>query len=113
MALHIINYSIDTRGAFRSFVAENTSHKEAESIVEFVLESIVGIENAITEHNEQEDECTIDFEKEEMFVSNLFSFEYPKEFQLTFCDFFGSIHQSINRLQFYLETVTPPPWATF
>lgn len=65
MAFHIFNLSVDTRDAAPDYVPEDLTVNDQESFVELVLEKWVGIENAITEHDEpdQEDGGALDFKK--------------------------------------------------
>ncbi|MEQ8687595.1 MAG: hypothetical protein RIE86_19985 [Imperialibacter sp.] len=54
LALYLLNYSIDGRDAQPDHVAEDLTHNDIESILEFALESVLGIENAMQEHDEQD-----------------------------------------------------------
>jgi hypothetical protein len=72
MALHIFNLSVDTKDAAPDYVPEDLAVNDQESFVELVLEKWVGIENAITEHDEpdQEDGGALDFKKINLITQN-------------------------------------------
>jgi hypothetical protein len=55
MALHILNLSVDAVDALPSSIPEDLSFNEIESVVEFVLEDVFHIKNALPEHDEQDD----------------------------------------------------------
>jgi len=65
MALHVFNLSIDTRDAHPDCVPEDLSINDQETVFEFIMESVLGYENAVAEHDEQdsEDGGTLDFNK--------------------------------------------------
>jgi hypothetical protein len=54
MALLIFNYSIDVPDAFGDEVAEDLSFNDIESIAELVLENVLGVYDAIPEHDEND-----------------------------------------------------------
>ena len=54
LALVILNFSIDAPDAYSDTVAEDLSFNDIESITEFVLEDVIGIYNAIPEHDEND-----------------------------------------------------------
>ena len=63
-ALHIFNMSIDPPDAKPHNIPEDLSINEIESILEFALENVMGIKNAIPEHDEpDEDKSTVDSQK--------------------------------------------------
>ncbi|WP_052958689.1 hypothetical protein [Maribacter thermophilus] len=55
MALHILNLSVDSPDPQPNYIPEDLSYNDMESIVEIVLEELLGIENAVPE---QEDDDT-------------------------------------------------------
>jgi hypothetical protein len=55
MMLHILNLSVDAADVLPDAVPEDLSFNEIESIVEFVLEDIFHIQNALPEHDEQDE----------------------------------------------------------
>lgn len=54
LAVYLFNFSIDGRDAHPDYINEDLAHNDIESILEFALESVLGIENAIHEHDEQD-----------------------------------------------------------
>lgn len=64
LSLHILNCSIDPRDPEPSFVPEDLSINEIESIAEFFAEVVFEFTDAIPEHDEADtDHGTIDFNK--------------------------------------------------
>lgn len=107
LAAIIFNFSIDSQDPQPDSVAEDLSFNDIESIYEFVVESLLGFDNAVAEHDEhdQEDGGSFDFEKfdfacEEPLVSVTRSFTEIQKF--TPVDFCENLHT-----QFY--TVNSPP----
>lgn len=56
LAMYLFNYSIDSRDAHLDHISEDLSYNDVESIVEFTLEYVLGIEDAMKEHDEQDDD---------------------------------------------------------
>ena len=54
LALFVFNVSIDTPDAFGDEVAEDLSFNDIESIAELVLENVLGVYDAIPEHDEND-----------------------------------------------------------
>jgi hypothetical protein len=115
MALHIFNCSIDVRDAKPDYIAEDLSYNEIESIVELVLENVLGLENAVAEHEEHDtDDGSIELELEIekcSFCQDLFSWREPHHLLVSCDSCFLFNYKTLVGLQFYLETITPPPWA--
>jgi hypothetical protein len=65
MAVYLFNFSIDSRDAHSDSVAEDLSYNDIESVYEFLAEGLLGIENAVEEHDErdQEDSGSFEFKK--------------------------------------------------
>jgi hypothetical protein len=61
-ALHIFNVSIDTPDAQPDYIAEDLSINDIESVVEFVLEDVLQINNAIAEYDESDNDDKPGFE---------------------------------------------------
>ncbi|MFY7998720.1 MAG: hypothetical protein ACOVSW_08975 [Candidatus Kapaibacteriota bacterium] len=59
MALHILNLSVDAVDALPSSIPEDLSFNEIESVVEFILEDVLHIENALPEHDEHDEAAEI------------------------------------------------------
>lgn len=51
MALHILNFSIDNPHTFFEHDKVDNDFDEVDSVVELVLEDVIGIDNAIPEHH--------------------------------------------------------------
>lgn len=59
----IFNYSVDIPDYYGDQVSENLLYNDIESITEFVLEIVVGIENAVPEHDEDDPDENSGFTK--------------------------------------------------
>jgi hypothetical protein len=111
MALHILNCSIDSPDPLPECISEDLSINDIESISELIIEDFLGFENAIAEHDEQDN-------------ANGYSFEFAKiilYIQATTLNMFS--HQSLLDLifngtinyavcyysQFNPDIVSPPP----
>lgn len=81
MALHILNLSVDTKDAAPDYVPEDLSINDQESFVELILEKWIGIDNAITEHDErdQEDGGALDFKKTNLITQNFYTVNFASE----------------------------------
>jgi hypothetical protein len=65
LAAYTLNFSIDPRDAQPQGVAEDLAFNDIESFYEFLLEGVAGIDNAVEEHEEhdQEDGGALDFKE--------------------------------------------------
>jgi hypothetical protein len=65
MAVYLFNFSIDSRDAHSDSVAEDLSYNDIESVYEFLTEGLLGVENAVEEHDErdQDDAGAFEFKK--------------------------------------------------
>jgi hypothetical protein len=65
LALYILNFSIDSRDARPDHFAEDLSYNDLESFYELLLEDVLGLENAVAEQDErdQDDNGSFDFKK--------------------------------------------------
>lgn len=112
MALHIMNLSVDTKDAAPDYIAEDLSINDQESVVELVLEKVMGIENAIQEQDEpdQDDGGALDFKKvdlisqsvNKLFLERKLFFEYNK----LKTNYLVPFHQSPS-----FDVFSPPPEA--
>jgi hypothetical protein len=77
LALYILNFSIDSPDAAPDHISEDLSFNDIESFYEFFLEDIVGIENAVAEHDErdQDDGGSLDLKK--FFLASYKAFLQP------------------------------------
>jgi hypothetical protein len=56
LALYTLNFCVDTPDALPDRVAEDLSFNDIESFYEFVLEGVAGMDNAVQEHEERDDD---------------------------------------------------------
>jgi hypothetical protein len=77
MAFFIFNFSIDTPDTYGDQVAEDLSFNDIESIAELVLENVLGVYDAIPEHDEN------DFDDEGGFCKK-FDYKFNHDFSYKF-----------------------------
>ena len=56
MGLHLLNISVDTADLYPEYIPEDLSINDQESIVEIVLEKVLGYEDAIKEYDDHDTE---------------------------------------------------------
>lgn len=56
LAAYLLNFSIDTRDAQSDAIAEDLSVNDIESVYELLAEGVVGVENAVEESDERDQE---------------------------------------------------------
>jgi hypothetical protein len=56
LALFLLNTSIDTVDPYPEYIAEDLSYNDQESIVELVLETFLGFEDAIAEYDDHDND---------------------------------------------------------
>jgi hypothetical protein len=115
MAVHILNCSVDAPDAQPDYVPEDLFYNDVESIVEWVLEDVLNIENAIPEHDEPDNEDGFSLEmKKIVWFSPIF------EGRLKLAPALITDESSKNnnlyylahlRSQYHREVITPPPQA--
>lgn len=54
LCLHMLNISIDFSESRAAYLPEDLSYNDQESIVEFIVEKVIGIENAFEEHQDDD-----------------------------------------------------------
>lgn len=84
LALHIFNVSVDMPDAQPDYVSEDLTFNDQESFVELVLEKVLGIDNAVAEHDEADE-------------TNSQNFEMSKDFKL--------YNQCAQNIVFQLHTI--------
>lgn len=108
--MHILNLSVDTKDAEPDYIAENLSFNDQETIVELVLEKVLGIENAIAEQDEPdpEDGGALDFKKINLIshFSNKLFFSLNIHHSKSAINYIASFHQSPT-----FDVFSPPPEA--
>ena len=75
MALHLINISVDTADPTPEHIPEDLSINDQESVVEIVLEQLLGYEDAIKEYDDHDTE---DHDKKTSFKINLIAHSIPQ-----------------------------------
>ncbi len=107
LSLYIFNYSIDSRDASNHEFTEDLAYNDIESVLEFTLEIVFGIENALEEHDEQDQEDGSSFELKKFYCNPLFSGHKGTYTLLT------NTHNSNKRQQIFVENYgeinSPPP----
>ena len=56
MSLYLLNISVDSPDYFSNSISEDLSFNDQESIVEIVVEQVLGYENAIKEYDDNDTE---------------------------------------------------------
>lgn len=56
LALHLLNFSIDSKDAHPDYIAEDLAYNDIESILEFTFEILLGFDNAFFEYDEEDEE---------------------------------------------------------
>ena len=107
--LQIINLSVNTPDVQPYYLAEDLSMNDIESVVEWVLEDFLDIDNAISEQDEP------DSEEDDTLSKKIFFFCMP------FCHPTGTYFPQVSKTNFYLfdafylpkylDILSPPPQA--
>lgn len=110
MALHILNCSVDMPDTKSDNISENSSCNDMESIVEIILEQVLGIDNAIAEFDEQDSDSYKDnIELCDDYCSAHQSFKLNYNFNFSQATVFHYTEQYSG--QFHSEITPPPPKA--
>ena len=56
MAVFLLNLSVDAPDPFPSFLPEDLTHNEQESITELIVEQLLGFDNAFVEYDDDDNE---------------------------------------------------------
>ena len=72
IALHILNFSIDNPDMQTPGSPEDLNYNEMESIVELLFENVLGIQNAIPEFDDADNDGTVHFQK--LVVADLYCY---------------------------------------
>lgn len=54
MAFYLLNMSVDAPDKYAHYIAEDLSFNDQESILEIIIEQVMGFENAIMEHDDHD-----------------------------------------------------------
>ncbi len=109
LAFFLLNISIDVADATHPAAAEDLSFNEQESIVEFVLEQIIGIEDAIPESEDNDASQNSVLKKTtsiDYFIPAIIEINNQNIHSVKTV-FFS--HQHIFSSNSYLNIITPPP----
>lgn len=109
MGLFLLNISVDTKDLNPKYIAEDLSINDQESIIELILEKVLGYEDAVKEYDDNDTE---DHSKKTNFKIDLITQHIVDN---NFNQFFNRIkqHNFPNYASYlkntYLELDTPPP----
>ena len=56
MGIYLLNLSVDTADPYPDYIPEDLSYNDQESIVEIIIEKVLGFENAIEEYDDHDPE---------------------------------------------------------
>lgn len=107
LAAYLLNFSIDSRDAHPDAVVEDLSFNDIESVYELLAEDVVGIENAVEEHDERDQEEGGSFEFKKVFFQVTIS-----KIQVKTAYYMYSIHFRIDyaeRLSVRSPDINSPP----
>jgi hypothetical protein len=108
LAVYLFNFSIDSRDAHPDSVAEDLSINDIESVYEFLTEHVLGIENAVEEHDERDQDDGGSFEFKKFFLSFRISVVQVKDANILYA--FQALSCYKERLTVrFLEKNSPPP----
>lgn len=106
LALYVLNFSVDTRDNQPNWVGEDLSHNDIESFVELALEVVLDVENAVPEHEEQDDDDGSSFEFKKFccmpLLSSIIGYTHTRQVK----NFTPYTEAVVN---IYLEINSPPP----
>lgn len=110
MALYLLNCSVDTDDITPSHFTENLTINDQESLIEIIVEKVLGFENAIPENEDCDSEnyttlkktVTVDIFILPHFILNLKDSEYESLAE-------NIIFSQANVLKTYFEIHSPPP----
>jgi hypothetical protein len=110
MALHILNFSVDTPDGKPDNIPEDLTYNDIESVAELVLEKVLNIENAIAEHDENDTEDGNSFDlKKEFVYYHLTKVKNDKIFDNGLHIIASTDYDEQYSSQFHPEIVPPPP----
>lgn len=110
MAFYLLNCSVDASDITPNYIPENLNFNEQESVIEIIVEKVLGFENAIPE-NEDPDSENYGFFKKTISVTYYILPDFDcKLKEITFDK--NSVNfefQKTNILKPYFEIHSPPP----
>lgn len=110
LALHFLNVSIDTPDRNPEYISENLSINDQESIIELIVEKVIGIENAFAEYDDtdHEEHTKKSNVKLEWVSSNFLDFSI-QVIEVIESPLLASYHLPL--LSGYSKRISPPPKA--
>jgi hypothetical protein len=107
LAFHIFNVSVDAPDAQPDSVPEDLTINDQESVIELVLETWLGFDNAVEEHDEPGDEShQLEINKEFQLYTNV----YPTiEFHQPYLEIPAVRVFNKTNLPDYISEIVPPP----
>ena len=110
LAFHIFNCSVDTPDAKPEYIPEDLTYNDIESVAELVLEKVLNIENAISEHDENDTEDGNSFDlKKEFVYCHQSEVRNDKNFNKGLSIIAVTYYEEQYSSQFHPEIVPPPP----
>lgn len=111
MAIYLLNISVDTTDAYPENIPEDLSINDQESVIEIVLEQILGFENAIEEYDDCDSQNQTDKKsfKNNLLVHPPYS-ENHFQFYLTEIKIIR-FYRGDQLCNSFLEIDSPPPKA--
>ena len=112
MALYMLNISIDSPDGHSNSVAEDLSYNEQESIIELIIEKVLGYEDAISEYDDTDQNTN----QKKVFSIEIFILTH---FELPLNKIFYNKKNKISSklsfliLQKHIEIHSPPPDIKF
>lgn len=111
MALHILNVSVDTTDMLPMHLPEDLSINDRESLIELLLEDMLGFQEAVGEHDEADSEEAENLIAKKFFACQpLTKISSPSRLSLTispaltFSEYANPFVASV-----YTELISPPP----
>ncbi len=110
LALYILNFSIDSPDASPDHIAEDLTFNDIESFYELFLEDIVGIENAVEERDERDQDDGGSFQFKKLYFTSLVSSVQSKAADYIFELHVPKLNCPVLAIR-YREIDSPPPRA--
>lgn len=109
MALYLFNCSVDAPDAFAEYLPENVLINDQDSIVEIIVEQLLGFDDAITEYDDSEDGHGYTAKK--TFATDIFILPVFTVYSLNFntdCNTIKGRNENLHLIP-YFEIHSPPP----
>ena len=112
IAFYLLNGSVDAPDFFPDYLPEDLTYNEQESIIEIVLEKILGFQDAIPEYDDNDSEKNSTIKKvltKDIYIVQQLTFQSLPVAENTKINRAGT--NTLNRSNPYLEVYSPPPEA--